>query len=82
MTKVNYNVSNALLHAASRDRTIYQWKWPENKEKEVDGTPEQSFSSSFTGDIQEPTQKLEGHTLGVTALASTSGELGREEGVV
>lgn len=78
MTKVDYNPTNSLLHAASRDRVIYQWRWPENKEEEEEvegeGKANRSLYSNTSETAQEPVQKLEGHTLGVTALSSTSGE--------
>ncbi len=75
VTKVNYNPTNCLMHAASRDRIIYQWRWPVGGAEDGEESVNQSFS--VTDSSQEPTQKLEGHTLGVTALASTNCEWSR-----
>lgn len=67
------------MYAASRDRSIYAWNWPEpepESEKKEDGDsmhiiPEKESVSNKL--IPEPSMTLQGHSLGVTALANSEG---------
>ena len=88
--QVDYNPKSNFIHAASRDRFIYGWKWPpEDPDPESELDPDiaadsKSKSSTLRSEkssekrispqvFTEAAQKLEGHSLGVTALASSPG---------
>ena len=60
-----------LIIAGSRDRNIYTWKCP-LREMMANGTsPPPTGLQCQT--IEEPDKTIEGHTLGVTALAVNNG---------
>lgn len=90
LVQVDYNTKSNFVHAASRDRFIYGWKWPPEDpepESEPDSDKKEdskSKSSTLRSEkssekgtsplvFTEAPQKLEGHSLGVTALASSPG---------
>lgn len=65
------------MYAASRDRSIYAWNWPEpepDKKEDGDSTPIIPEKDNVCNRlISEPSLTLQGHTLGVTALANNEG---------
>ena len=91
MRQVDYNPKSNFVHAASRDRFIYGWKWPpedpesesdkeksvesdsSSKQKKENSRKKEKVTSSSPLVFTEEIQKLEGHSLGVTALASSPG---------
>ena len=59
-----------LIIAGSRDRKIYTWKI---SEAIPNGTPSPTPEVLYQT-VAEPDKTIEGHTLGVTALAVSNGE--------
>ena len=71
--QVAYIASPQLVIAGSRDRNIYTWSCARHNEATANGT-----SPPTTGvqcqTVEEPDKTIEGHTLGVTALAVNDGK--------
>ncbi len=63
------------MYAASRDRSIYAWNWPREKPDE-DSSPSTTTTPAtdeYNVLVPEPAATLQGHSLGVTALAHNEG---------
>lgn len=75
ITKVVYSSNHGVVYAASRDRSVYVWKWPREKpeEKSERSTTEEPISAVPEENVlvAEPMATLQGHSLGVTALAQS-----------
>jgi WD40 repeat protein len=68
ISQVVYIASPQLIIAGSRDRNIYTWKCGLRDDVVPNGTPPPS-SAVQCQTVEEPDKTIEGHTLGVTALA-------------
>ena len=69
-----YIASPQLIIAGSRDRNIYTWKCGLRDDVVPNGTPPPS-SAVQCQTVEEPDKTIEGHTLGVTALAVNDGRM-------
>lgn len=67
-----YKNKYGVVYAASRDRSIYGWDWPEGDSSSTQ--PVQEKGGVHCRLVEEPSLTLQGHSLGVTALASSEGE--------
>ena len=86
ISQVVYSHPSGTVYAASRDRIIYSWRWPENEEEEEEEEEreavengnakgqESCLKAAVPKVYDEPLNTMEGHTLGVTALACSTGE--------
>lgn len=70
--QVAYSSKSSLVYAASRDRSIYGWKWPRETETELSDSQQQQPAVEL---VAEADQTFNGHTLGVSALATSEGEV-------
>ena len=68
--QVAYLSDSQLVIAGSRDRNIYTWKI---SEAVPNGTPPPTRDIPYRT-VEEPDKTIEGHTLGVTALAVSNGK--------
>ena len=68
--QVAYLSDSQLVIAGSRDRNIYTWKIGESV---PNGTPPPTRDVPYRT-VDEPDKTIEGHTLGVTALAVSNGK--------
>ena len=72
-----YNNKRGVLYAASRDRTVYAWNWPRETRDENSEEPTTVVTEVENVLIPEPAATLQGHSLGVSALAHSEGMGGR-----
>lgn len=65
--QICYNSTSNFVFAASRDRSLYGWKWP------IEGTGCTTAIEEKPSQTVEPITILQGHSLGVTALDCNNG---------